>query len=919
MLEALIGELRQILGPGAVVTDADALRTYDADASMLVAHAPQIVVLPASAAQAAAAVRLAVAAGLPVVARGAGTGIAGGAVPVRGGVVLSTARMDAIEAIDLRSRRATVGPGVVNAELNGRLAPLGMQFAPDPSSQRASTIGGNLATNAGGPHCLKYGVTTNHILAVELARADGTLLWTGDGVQDAAGYDLTGLVVGSEGTFGLVTSAMVRLTPLPEANRVVLALFPSVVAASAAVSLIIGAGMLPTSLEVMDHNAIRAVNGAYGLGLPEADGTTLLIVEVDGVEEGLDEALEAILTICRAQGAFDLRPARTPAEQARVWTARKSVAGAIGRLAPAYLLVDTVVPRTRLPLMMEQIERLRRQHALEVCNVFHAGDGNLHPLVLYDPRDLGQVDRAHAFARAVLALSIEQGGVISGEHGIGLEKQEYLPLLFSRHELQLQATIHQIFNPGDHFNPAKLFPAATSPAALAAERRARIRHNRQRRQEEKRTEERAAPDSPDELRSAMAQLLGADSVIETGQGLLVAPATIEELSQVMAACHRAGSPVYPTSAAHAERPAVAYPPATIISTRHLTRVLTYEPDDLTIGVEAGMSLETLQAILERNQQMLPLDLHAPGERSIGALVADGAEGPRRLGYGTLRDWALALTVVEADGTVVRLGAQVVKNVTGYDLVKLFVGSRGTLGVIAAVSLKVFPRPQSAATAVAGFPDQAAAFAALDALAASRLQPTAAEYLAGWSVDGEGNAVAGAEGAGVFLATRAEGHPAAVERHMRDLAALAADHGATLSLELRGAAERRLWSALAAHGAPRAGADEALVRLAVPAAELGAALNDAAAQADAHGLRVALSARALNGMALLRARGEHDGLRAFFAGLGARWRNVHLLAAGPAIASGAARWGWALPAAELMGAIKHELDPYATMNPEAFVV
>ncbi|NTV63784.1 MAG: FAD-binding protein, partial [Oscillochloris sp.] len=316
----ILNRLRHALGPRAVVAAPDALRTYDADASMVVSHAPHLVALPADSDQAAEVVRAAISADLPVTPRGAGTGIAGGAIPVHGGVLASTARMARVLAIDPASRRVTVQAGVINADLNAQLAPLGMQFAPDPSSQRAATIGGNLCTNAGGPHCLKYGVTTNHILAVEFVNTEGNLVWTGDGVADAAGYDLTGLLVGSEGTFGLVTQAIVRLTPLPEAVRVVLALFPSVVAASAAVSKIIAAGSLPTSLEVMDHNAIRAVNGAYGLGLPEAIGTTLLIVEVDGVEDGLDDLLEEILAICRLQGAFDLRPARTAAEQARGWT-----------------------------------------------------------------------------------------------------------------------------------------------------------------------------------------------------------------------------------------------------------------------------------------------------------------------------------------------------------------------------------------------------------------------------------------------------------------------------------------------------------------------------------------------------------------------------------------------------------------------
>jgi len=897
----LIPALRRLLGPDALVTEADALRTYDADASMIVANAPQLVALPASPAEAAEVARLAVAAGLPVVARGAGTGIAGGAVPVRGGLLLSTARLDYVEHIDARSRRAIVGAGVINAELNARLAPLGLQFAPDPSSQRASTIGGNLATNAGGPHCLKYGVTTNHILALELVRADGTLLWTGDGAPAAGGYDLTGLVVGSEGTFGVITRAIVRLTPLPEANRVVLALFPSVVAASAAVSRIIAAGLLPTSLEVMDHNAIRAVNGAYDLGLPEASGTTLLIVEVDGVEEGLDEALEAILATCREHGAFELRPARTAAEQARVWVARKSVAGAIGRLAPAYLLVDTVVPRTRLPLMMERIEQLRGKYGLEVCNVFHAGDGNLHPLVLYDPRDAGQVKRAHAFAKEVLELSIAQGGVISGEHGIGLEKQEYLPLLFNREELQLQATIHQIFNPDEQFNPAKIFPSGTSPAALAAERRARIDDGRPAINQARTAEAPAG---------ALAAIVGPGHVVAMDDSLLVAPGTIEELAAVVAACHRAEIAVRPTGGSQ-PRGITGHPSPVVLSTRRLTRVLTYEPDDLTIGVEAGMTLAELQELLARNGQMLPLDVHAPQERTIGGLVASATEGPRRLGYGTLRDWTLALTVVEPDGTVVRLGAQVVKNVTGYDLVKLFVGSRGTLGVIAAVSLKLFPRPQSSATLVAAFPERQAALAALDALAATRLQPAAAEYLEGLEVEAGGWPPA-PEGAAI-VAVRAEGHPAAVERHMRDIGALAMAGGARCAT-LRDVEEQALWAAVAAHGASIAAADELLVRLAAIPAELGAALTDSAAIAAANGLKLALAAGGLSGVALLRLRGAPAALRSCYGQLVARWRHGQLLAAAPDVAVGPPNWGTSPAAADLMHAIKHSLDPYGTMNP-----
>ncbi|NJN16348.1 MAG: FAD-binding protein [Oscillochloris sp.] len=630
---ALAARLRSLLGSRAVVDSVDALRTYDADASMIVSHAPQLVVLPADEHQAATVVQLAAEADLPVVARGAGTGIAGGAIPLHGGIVIATSRMEQVLSIEPRSRRALVQPGLVNAELNARLAPLRMQFAPDPSSQRASTIGGNLATNAGGPHCLKYGVTSNHILAVELVLHDGSLLWTSDGIADAAGYDITGLVVGSEGTFGVVTRVLVRLTPLPEANRVVLALFPSVIAASAAVSAVIAAGSLPTALEVMDHNAIRAVNSAYGIGLPEANGTTLLIIEVDGVADGLDDQLEQILELCRQHKAFELRPARDPAEQARVWAARKSVAGAIGRLAPAYYLIDTVVPRTRLPQMMEHVEQLRVEYGLEICNVFHAGDGNLHPLVLYDPRDPDQSRRAHAIAQGVLDLSIRQGGVVSGEHGIGVEKQDYLPLLFSPEELQIQAAVATIFNPGERFNPAKIFPADQPPAALAASRRARLANL-------------IVRDSAATLADTIRAIVGDTYLLRDEQtapyargaarlDLVVQPAGLEELAATVAACARAGAAIVPWGGGTHQSlgcpPGHSANPVVALHMARLNAVHTYEPDDLTIGVGAGMTLADLQTTLAANRQMLPCDLADPQRATVGGMLASAAAGPRRLG------------------------------------------------------------------------------------------------------------------------------------------------------------------------------------------------------------------------------------------------------------------------------------------------
>ncbi len=861
----LIAELRAVLGAHAVITAREALLTYDSDGSMLVSHPPAVVVLPSTADQAAEAVRLAVRAGLAVVGRGAGTGIAGGAIPLRGGMLISTARMDKVVSIDTRARLALVQPGVVNAELNAQLAPLGYQFAPDPSSQRASTIGGNIATNAGGPHCLKYGVTSNHVLAVEVVDHTGQRYWTGDGVVDPVGYDLTGLMAGSEGTLGVITAAIVRLTPLPEAVRVVLALFPTVVAAAEAVSAVIAAGSLPTSLELMDHNAIRAVNNAYSLGLPETSGTTALIIEVDGVADGLDDQLDQIIAICRAHGAFDVRPARDPATQARVWTARKSVAGAIGRLAPAYYLVDTVVPRTKLPVMMEEVERLRAEYGLEVCNVSHAGDGNLHPLVLYDPRDADQKQRAHAIAAGVLDLSIAHGGVVSGEHGIGLEKCEYLPRFFSPAELQLHATIHQVFNPTGCFNPAKIFPPDTTPSALAAARAQRLQQR-------------------DHSLAASAP----------APGTLVAPATPVEAAHLIKACHHAERAVIPTGGGAARSPS-----AVTVSTMHWRGPLVYEPDDLTIKVAAGTSLAELQLILAAHRQMLPLDIADP-QRSLGSLVASAADGPRRLGYGSFRDWVLELDVIEPDGEMVRLGAQVVKNVTGYDLVKLYTGSAGTLGMISAVALKVFPQPPASATLLVTLPSLNAACTLLDRLAGSRLLPTAVEYLSNADE--------------IVVALRAEGHPAAVERHLREASRLAQQVDARSS-ELRGEHETAFWQATVARYAAQS--ERLLLRLSIWPSRFTATIQMIEQLAQRHGVATTVTAHALNGIIYLQLAGSEASVAAYHADLATAVPHTRALAIPPGLAMRAPVWGQPPAALDRMRAIKVAIDPYNRMNPEGF--
>ncbi len=469
-LASVLDDLRRVVGPRSVIDDVATLLTYEADGCVLDTHVPNLVVLPSTTEETAEVVRIANRAGMPVVPRGAGTGLAGGATPIHGGIVISTARMERVLDVDVRNRRALVQPGVINWELSQHLSQYGYAFMPDPSSQKACTIGGNIANNSGGPHCLKYGLTANHVLALRVVLPDGSVIWTGDGRQEGIGYDLAGVLTGSEGTCGIITEAWVRMTRLPEALRVVLALFPDIPSASQTVSTVIARGFLPAALEMMDQLAIRAVNGMYRLGLPESAGAALLI-ELDGVNDGLDDLLAEITGICHDLGAMDVRPAKTAAEQAQVWAARKNAFGAMGRLAPTYYLVDTVVPRTRLPATLARVSEVSREYRLPIANVFHAGDGNLHPLILFDRRDKHQLERALHAATDILRESIDQGGVISGEHGIGVEKRDYMDLLFTTDDLAAMAGLKRSFDPREIFNPGKIFPKGAGCGELAALRR----------------------------------------------------------------------------------------------------------------------------------------------------------------------------------------------------------------------------------------------------------------------------------------------------------------------------------------------------------------------------------------------------------------------------------------------------------------
>jgi glycolate oxidase len=463
-------QLEAALGVESVLSNPSELTVYEYDGSdeaMAGSHRPDFVVLPRSGVEVQQVVKIAGAAGIPVTARGAGTGLAGGAIAATGGILIAMTRMDHILEINPRDRYAIVEPGVINVDLSTATKPSGYFYAPDPASQRACTIGGNVANNSGGPHCLKYGVTVNHILGLEVVLPDGELIWIGGPAPDTPGVDLTGVLVGSEGTLGIVTKVMTRLMPSPESVEVMLAAFATIEAASNTVSAIIAAGVLPAALEMMDALTISAVESAYHAGYPTEAGAVLLI-EIDGLSEVVAEHRRQIDTICRQHEASAVRVAQTQAERDLLWQGRKAALGAMGRIAPNYYLQDTVVPRTKLPSTLKRVEEIGRDYRLKIANVFHAGDGNLHPLILFDRYHPGDIERVLNAGTEMIHWCIDAGGAISGEHGIGLEKKDFMPLVFTTDDLAAMAGLKMSFDPFQLFNPEKIFPTGFSCGEVAS-------------------------------------------------------------------------------------------------------------------------------------------------------------------------------------------------------------------------------------------------------------------------------------------------------------------------------------------------------------------------------------------------------------------------------------------------------------------
>ncbi len=641
-----------------LTTDPVELITYEVDAG-LNRGVPDGVVFPESREQVIRLASWAARNHVPLVARSSGTGLSGGAVPSHGGIVVSFSWMNHIREVIETDRLVTVEPGVINLTLDTKVKSYGFYFPPDPASQRASAIGGNIAENAGGPHCFKYGVTTNYIKGLELVLANGQVVHTGGTACDYPEYDFTGVLCGSEGTLAIVTSATLRLIWNPTGFKTLIATFDSIEEAGQAVSAIIARGLIPAALEMMDRNIIGIIEDYAHAGLP-IETEALLLVEVDGYPESLDAQIDEIEQILNVQKVRQIRICQTSEEREKIWFARKSAFGAMARISPAYFQVDGTVPRSRLAETLSEINKMCAGLDLRVGYVFHAGDGNLHPLIPFDPEDQEMNRRVHQAGDEIMSICVSKDGAITGEHGVGIEKRKYMPLMFSADELTAMHEVKSIFDPQGMLNPGKIFP--------------------------------------EDFQSI------AEPPVETTEGSLPAifsPQNEDEAVDGLKAAQSLGQPVFigkPGAYTHLPDQ------ATFLSTSAFRRIIRFSPEDLYVIVEAGMTLAELQDELATKGLWIPIASPWKTEFTVGGVISAAINSPFQARYGSIRDHVLGMNVILPDGRRLRLGRPVIKNVAGYDMCKLFVGSYGTLGLITKATLKLSAMPRSRRSLIVPVPD-----------------------------------------------------------------------------------------------------------------------------------------------------------------------------------------------------------------------
>lgn len=865
--------LRALLPRGQVFTDRATLVAYEVDAG-LDKGLPEGVVLPRNAEEVSTVVKWAAAHNMPLIARGAGTGLSGGAVADRGGVIVEFVHMNRVLDFDVQGRSAVVQPALINLRLDEQARPHELYFPPDPSSQRASTIGGNVAENSGGPHCFKYGVTTNYITGLDVVLADGRPIRVGGRALDYPSYDLCGLITGSEGTLALITSISARLVRNPPGVKTLLAVFDSVEQAGVAVSAVIAAGLVPATMEMMDREIIGIVEPFAHANIP-LDAGAVLIIEVDGYPASLDPQMDEVIDIVKAYGSREIRVAQDEEERYKIWLARKSAAGAMSRLAPAFYIVDVTVPRSRLAEILGQVDSISKRYNLRSGHVFHAGDGNLHPNILIeDPTNPEIMARVHQAGHDIVQCSVEMGGSLTGEHGVGIEKREYMLLMHNSAELRAMQEIKRAFDPLHIFNPGKIFPSTMhNDAATSAP---------------------AVDDQPSP------QLTDAQiNNIVTGETFT--PATSEEAAQGLRILSHAGHYI------SVDRPTKSSN-TTQISTSALRGIKTYAPEDLYITAGAGTPLCELQEFLAGEGKILPLASPWP-HATIGGIVAANNNAPLRMRYGSIRDLTLCATVALPDGRVIRTGRPIVKNVAGYDLTKIFVGSHGTLGLLTDISFKIMARPRAQTTLLYPVAD----------LRQGLLWATKALALALTSAGitlSKGYQVPELPDSDYLLAYTAEGMPEDVQAELMQVRQALELAGAPQPAAVSTCSATSIWTSLLGHSA----GSSLKVRAGVPPRDLPAYIQDQSALLH-EGTFIADIASGF--LYAIRSADKLTESHAWLEGL----RRPALAREGYAIVTGMPdpwhdkidRWGYEPEGLDIMRRLKAQWDPQGLLNPGEFMV
>ncbi len=651
--EQFVAKMEEVVGTSHVSRTGADLELYSYDAS-LVTGRPGLIVFPATTEEVSKILEEAGHAGVESVARGFATNLSGGSIISNGGMVISLSRFNKILGIYPESRYAVVQTGVTNLELQEALAPLGAFYAPDPASQKVSTIGGNVGENSGGPRCLKYGVTSNHILGMQMVMADGEIVQIGGPALDPPGYDLRGLVVGSEGCLGVATEITVRITPMTESVITMLAVYDDIAHAARTVSEIITAGIVPNTLEMMDNMIIQAVEKSGSCGYP-IDAAAVLIIEVEGMIVGLKEQADQIREICMATHCREVRTAKDQAERDLLWKGRRGAFGAVCNLAPNYLVNDGCVLRTKLPEMLERVKQISDQYGCPVANVFHAGDGNLHPLLMFDSRNEKELAQVHKAGWDIMEACAEFGGTISGEHGIGHEKQDAMSMVFSGNDLNTQQDVKLALDPKNLLNPGKIIPIPPDG------------------------EKRLPPSKPTVLKRPGG---------EAASGVAEAMESINKAREENKAVRFFGGGTFNGVGNVSETEMI------VVDSLKMTEIIEYDSDNQFITAGSGVRLMDLQEKLTENNQWLPVrPPFFEVDSTVGSIVAMAAAGPERTAYGAPRDLLLGLQYIDSNGSMVSTGGKVMKNVAGYDMTRLMTGSAGTLGFITEASWKVVTRPE----------------------------------------------------------------------------------------------------------------------------------------------------------------------------------------------------------------------------------